>query len=88
MKSGHSFWARIRQKNDVVDIQGLLKEYWDSTGHKFRISSQSQPPTCRSVSDREAQRPLLLEITMDIWSCDSLPTLPSVYLQLCISTSH
>ena len=82
MRTGHSFWAKIREKSDVVDIQGLLKEYWDSTEHELTVPSQSQPPKCPPVSDREAQRPLRLESTMDIWSCNSLPTSPSVSLQL------
>ena len=88
MRSGHSFWAKIRQKSDVVDIQGLLQEYWDSTEHEITVPSQSQPPKCAPVSDREAQRPLRLESTMGIWSCDSLPTSLSVSLQLPIPASY
>ena len=87
MRSGHSFWAKIRQKSDTVDIQELLKEYWDSTEHELTIPSQSQRPECPLVSDRGAQRPLRLESTMDIWSCGSLPTPPSVSLRLPIPTS-
>ena len=40
MKSGHSFWVKIRQNSDVIDIQALLKHYWDSTEHEFTIPSQ------------------------------------------------
>ena len=66
MRSGHSFWARIRQNSDVIDIQGLLKNYWDSTEHEFTIPSQSWPPTSPPISDTEAQRPFPLENTMGI----------------------
>jgi len=45
MRTGHSFWARIRQNNDVIDIQGLLEHYWDSNEHEFTVPSQSRPLT-------------------------------------------
>ena len=42
MRFGHSFWTKTRQNNDVIgiDIQGLLKEYWNSTEHEFTVPSQ------------------------------------------------
>ena len=80
MRTGHSFWAKIRQNSDIIDIQALLESYWGSTEHEFTVSSQSQPLTSLLISDREAQRPLPLESTMGSWSCDSLPILPSVSL--------
>ena len=45
MRSGHSVWAKTRQASDIIDIQGLLKQYWDSTEHDFMVPSQSRPPT-------------------------------------------
>ena len=51
MRSGHSVWAKIRQAGDIIDIQGLLKQYWNSTEHEFTVPSQSQPPTSQSISD-------------------------------------
>ena len=54
MRSGHSVWAKTRQASDVIDIQGLLKQYWDSDEHEFTVPSQSRPPISRSISDRAA----------------------------------
>ena len=87
MRSGHSIWAKIRQNSDVIDIQGLLNNYWGSTEHEFTVPSQLRPPTSPPISDREAQRPLPLENTMGVWSCDSLQTLLFVSLQLPIPLS-
>ena len=66
MRTGHSFWAKNRQNSDVIDIQGLLKEYWGSTEHELMVTSRSRPTTSPPVSDGEAQRSLPLESTMDI----------------------
>jgi len=66
MRTGHSFWARGVQNNDVIDIQGLLKQYWGSTEHEFMVPSQLRLPSSPLISDREAQRPLPLESTMGI----------------------
>ena len=48
MKSGHSFWAKNKQNNDIVDIQGLLSNYLDSNEHEFTVPSQSRPQLLRS----------------------------------------
>ena len=45
MRSGHSVWAKTRQAYDIINIQGLLNQYWDSTEHEFMVPSQSRPPT-------------------------------------------
>ena len=66
MRSGHSFWAKDRQHSDTIDIQGLLKEYWDSNQHEFTVLSQSQSPTSPLISHRAVQRLLSLEIIMGI----------------------
>ena len=39
MKTGHSIWAKRGQNTVVVDIQGLLKQYWDSDKHEFTVPS-------------------------------------------------
>ena len=41
MRTFHSFLAKNRQNSDVIDIQGLLKHYWDSSEHDFTLPSQS-----------------------------------------------
>ena len=66
MRSGHSFYAKIRQNSDVIDIQALINQYWDSTEHEFTVPSKSRPPISPPVSDNDAQRPLQLESTMGI----------------------
>ena len=66
MRSGHSVWAKTRQASNVIDIQGLLKQYWDSIEHDFTVSSQSRPPTSQLISDREAQRSPHLKSMMGI----------------------
>ena len=64
MRTGHSYWAKNRQNNVTIDIEGPLKEYWRSTKREFRIYSPLRPPTGPSISDRKIQRPLPLENTM------------------------
>ena len=66
MRASHLFWAKHRQNNNVIDIQALLKQYWDSTEHEFVVPSQSRPPTRQPIADREAQSLLPLESTMGI----------------------
>ena len=51
MRSGLSLWAKIRQKSADIDIQELLKEYWDSIEHEFTVPSQSRPPTSPPISN-------------------------------------
>ena len=41
MKSGHSFWAKYREKNGVIDLQGVFDRYWNSNEHEFAVPSQS-----------------------------------------------
>ena len=55
MRSGHSVWAKIRQTSDVTNIQGLLKQYSDSTEREFTVPSQLRPPTSQPIADREVQ---------------------------------
>ena len=37
----HLFWEKSRQANEVIDLQGIYNEYWDSTKHDFAVFSQS-----------------------------------------------
>jgi hypothetical protein len=55
MRTGHSFWAKNRHNKDVIDIQTLLKQYWDSKKNEFTASSQSFPPISPFTSDGEAE---------------------------------
>ena len=40
MKSGHSFWAKHRETNEVTDLDGLFSDYWSSKNHEFTVLSQ------------------------------------------------
>ena len=54
MRSGHLFWAKHRQRSEVVDLQTLFNEYWSSTKHEFTVPSQSWPRTSLLISDGRA----------------------------------
>jgi hypothetical protein len=41
MRSGHLLWAKNRQTDEVIDLPGLLSDYWTSTERQFTVSSQS-----------------------------------------------
>ena len=60
IKSGHLFWAKNRQKGEVIDIQGLYNNYWSSNKREFLVSSQSKSPSGPLISDREVQGTLSL----------------------------
>ena len=62
-RTGISYWAKNRQNDVVIDIEGPLKEYWGSTEREFRVSGLLRLPTSPPISDRETQRPLPLENT-------------------------
>ena len=66
MRTFPSFWAKVRQKSDLIDIKGLLEHYWGSAEHEFTIPGQSRPLLSLLISNREAQRPLPLESIMGI----------------------
>ena len=40
MKSGHFFWAKYRQRDEVIDIEGIFDQYWSSDKHEFIVSSE------------------------------------------------
>ena len=67
MKIGHSVWAKYRQANEVIDLDGLFSDYWSSKNREFTVLSQSLSPMSPRISpDREGQRLLLLGSTVDI----------------------
>ena len=38
--TGHLFFAKNRQTNEVIDLQELFSEYWGSEKSQFTVSSQ------------------------------------------------
>ena len=51
MRSGHLFWAKNRQKGEVIDTQGLFNNYWSSDEREFLVSGQSWSPTSQLIAD-------------------------------------
>ena len=45
MKIGHSFWARHRETDEVIDLDRLFSDYWNPSIHEFTVLSQSLSPT-------------------------------------------
>jgi len=39
--TGNLLWAKTRQVNYVIDLQGLFGDYWSSNKHEFTVPSQS-----------------------------------------------
>ena len=39
MRSGHLFWTKIRQTSEVIDIEGIFNDYWNSNEREFLVSS-------------------------------------------------
>jgi len=85
-KHGHGPWARKEQTSIVIDLQKLFNDYWTSNAHEITVPGQSWVPTDLLVSNREAQRPLLLELILAHLNYCSLPRLPFVSLQPPIPT--
>ena len=40
MKIGHSVWARHRETDEVIDLDGLFSDYWSSDNREFTVLSQ------------------------------------------------
>jgi len=51
MTSGQSVWAKYREASEVIDLDGLLSDYWSSNNHEFTVLSQSLSPTSPHRSD-------------------------------------
>jgi len=56
MKIGHSVWAKYREANEVIDIDGLFSDYWSSNNREFTVLSQSLSPTSPRISLIEKDR--------------------------------
>jgi len=39
--TGHDILAMSQQTNEVIDLQGLFKDYWGSDMREFTVPSQS-----------------------------------------------
>jgi len=55
------FWARHREASEVIELDGLFRNYWSSSSNEFTVLSQSLSPTGSRGSDCDEQRPLSLE---------------------------
>ena len=40
MRGGH-FWAKHRQASEMIDLQALFDDYWNSNENEFMVPSQS-----------------------------------------------
>jgi hypothetical protein len=49
MKIGHSIWAKYRDQEEVIDLQGLSNDYWNPEIHNFIVPSQSLSPTVHDI---------------------------------------
>ena len=41
MRSGHSFWTKIRRPSEPIDLQALFDDYRSTIKHLFTVPSQS-----------------------------------------------
>ena len=52
MKSGgHSVWTKYREAGEVIDLDGLFRDYWSSNNREFTVLSQSLSSTSPRKSD-------------------------------------
>jgi len=61
MRGGHLIWAKNRQANEMIDLQALFNDYWNSNENEFTVPSQSGSRRGPHISDRGGQRSLSLE---------------------------
>ena len=40
-KTGHLVLAKARQMNELIDLQGIFKDYWNSDKRLFTLQCQS-----------------------------------------------
>ena len=66
MTSGYFIWAKYLEASEAIDLHGLFNDYWSSNDHEFTVLGQSLLPIGPHRSDGEEQRPLPLEITVDL----------------------
>jgi len=41
MRDGHLLWAKNRQASEMIDLQALFNDYWNSNESEFTVPSQS-----------------------------------------------
>ena len=51
MKSGRWVWAKHREAEEAIDLDGPFNNYWSSKGHEFTALSQSLSPIGARRSD-------------------------------------
>ena len=51
MKSGHSVWTKYREAGEIIELDGLFRDYWSSNEREFTVLSQSLSPTSLRRSD-------------------------------------
>jgi len=52
-KSGHSFWAKYREASEVIELNGLISDYWSLNDHAFTVMSQSSSSTSQRITSDE-----------------------------------
>jgi hypothetical protein len=79
MRRPHLVWARNRQWSEVIDLQPLFDEFWNSDERSSTLSSQSLSPTNPLAFNSEAQRTLLslerITSIVGLWNYNS-PQVP------------
>ena len=41
MESGYSVWAKHREADEAIDLDGLFSDYWSSDDREFTVLSKS-----------------------------------------------
>ena len=59
MKIGHSVWAKYREGNEAIDLDGIFSDYWSSNNHEFTVLSESLSPTDPRISSDGEEQSLL-----------------------------
>ena len=70
MKSD-SIWAKYREASEVVDLYGVISDYWSSNNHEFTVLSQSIITNQPHRADRTGQSLFSLESIVALWKCNS-----------------
>ena len=53
MQRGRSFWATYQETSEVIELHGVLNDYWSSSDDEFTILSQSLLPPSPHGSDQK-----------------------------------
>ena len=49
-RSGHAYWAHYREASEVIDLNVLFSNYWNSDDQEFTVTSQSSSLTNPRIS--------------------------------------